>query len=69
MKARPVPEDPAGCILQLIAGSPACFLKDDTDEDAFPGLRGQGLGILLAEALRPTLATARLTGPEQARRP
>jgi trehalose-phosphatase len=41
---------------------------DDTDEDAFRTLRGQGLGILVAETLRPTLATARLINPDQLRR-
>jgi F-type H+-transporting ATPase subunit alpha len=38
-----VPEEPAEGILQVIAGrSPACFVDDDIDEDAFHGLHRSG---------------------------
>lgn len=64
-----MPDDPAAGIFELIGGRcPACFLDNDTDEDAFRSLPGRGLGILVAETPRPTPPTARLTGPEQVRR-
>jgi trehalose 6-phosphate phosphatase len=43
------------------------YLGDDlTDEDAFRALRGRGLGILVADAPRPSAAAFRLMGTDQA---
>ena len=37
---------------------PLCYIGDDrTDEDAFGALSGRGLGVLVAEEVRPTAAT------------
>jgi alpha,alpha-trehalase len=40
---------------------------DETDEDAFAALQGRGIGILVAEAARPTHAGYLLGGPDEAR--
>jgi trehalose-phosphatase len=44
------------------------YIGDDlTDEDAFRVLLGRGLGILVARGPQPSLATYRLTEPDQVR--
>ena len=44
------------------------YIGDDlTDEDAFRALLGRGLGILVARGPQPSLATYRLTEPDQVR--
>ncbi len=40
---------------------------DDTDEDAFREVAGDGLGILIADSARPTAATYGLRDPQAAR--
>ena len=45
------------------------YVGDDvTDEDAFRALEGEGFGILVAQAERPTGATYRLDDPEAVER-
>lgn len=47
----------------------AIYLGDDTtDEDAFAVMRTRGVGVLVAEAPRPTRARYRLRNPEEVRR-
>lgn len=47
-------------------GAAVAYLGDDTtDEDAFRALRGHGLGILVREEPRDTLAEARIRPPEE----
>ncbi len=41
---------------------------DDTDEDAFEALAGRGIGILVADAARPTAADYVLSDPDEVRR-
>lgn len=44
----------------------AAYLGDDlTDEDAFRAIRGRGVGILVREELRPTLADLLLKPPDE----
>jgi trehalose-phosphatase len=44
------------------------YIGDDlTDEDAFHALLGRGLGILVAHTAQPSLASLRLTDPDQVR--
>ncbi|MFC1835758.1 trehalose-phosphatase [Thermodesulfobacteriota bacterium] len=46
--------------------SVSAYLGDDfTDEDAFERMRGRGMGILVREEFRPTVADARLRPPDQ----
>ncbi len=44
----------------------AAYLGDDlTDEDAFRAINGRGLGVLVREELRPTLADVHLKPPDE----
>ena len=54
-------EAPGAPLLPIYLGD------DDTDEDAFRAVAGRGLGILVAEAPRPTAAEYGLRDPEEAR--
>ena len=47
-------------------GAAAAYLGDDaTDEDAFRSIKGKGLGILVRERLRPTVADIWIRPPEE----
>jgi trehalose 6-phosphate phosphatase len=46
---------------------PVYIGDDDTDEDAFTALAGNGVGIVVTEVDRPTAATQRLRDPDEVR--
>ena len=51
-------------LAELPAGSALAYLGDDrTDEDAFAALAGQGTGVLVRRAFRPTAADLWITPP------
>lgn len=44
----------------------SAYLGDDrTDEDAFGAIRGKGIGILVSRTIRPTMASAWITPPDE----
>jgi trehalose 6-phosphate phosphatase len=70
LELRPKGKDKGSAVSEILSSMrgtvAAAYLGDDlTDEDAFKAMKGRGLGVLVREEARPTLADIWLRPPEE----